>query len=163
MTSLARILISSAILLLPPLAGITWSSAATGEPSGTLILDSLSDCFEPVTFDHEMHQDGYSCAACHHHTTGNNSGATNCCRCHALTNRAETVRCSDCHGTPETLPEQLNGEAPGLYHIDTPGLKGALHLQCLGCHREEGGPVGCHDCHEFTPVGEKRFFTAKEP
>ena len=31
-----------------------------------------------------------------------------------------------------------------------PGLMGAYHLQCMGCHKEMGmeKPVSCTDCHK---------------
>ncbi len=37
------------------------------------------------------------------------------------------------------------------------GSEGGLSPQCLGCHRETGGPTGCQDCHVRTEVGDAFF------
>jgi hypothetical protein len=48
-------------------------------------------------------------------------------------------QCASCHGQPfvENKPH-------------TPGLLGAYHIQCMGCHAEMGieKPVGCTECHK---------------
>ena len=48
-------------------------------------------------------------------------------------------QCGSCHGKPfdEKKPH-------------TPGLLGAYHIQCMGCHAEMGieKPVGCTECHK---------------
>ncbi|MBL0716346.1 MAG: hypothetical protein JJV98_21920 [Desulfosarcina sp.] len=48
-------------------------------------------------------------------------------------------QCASCHGKPfvENKPH-------------TPGLLGAYHIQCMGCHAEMGigKPVGCTECHK---------------
>jgi len=105
------------------------SKAPTNEPvkqavrtaPEMLTLSSLENRHDPVTFSHLMHTEmTEDCATCHHHSpTG------------------ETPSCGECHGAPFD-PKNLN----------MPGLKGAYHLQCLGCHREmDTGPVGCTECH----------------
>jgi hypothetical protein len=47
--------------------------------------------------------------------------------------------CGNCHGKP------FDAENPMK-----PGIMGAYHLQCMGCHKEMGmtKPVGCTDCHK---------------
>ena len=60
-----------------------------------------------------------------------------CADCHHHSQADQTPSCRECHDTPFN-PVNLN----------LPGLKGAYHLQCLGCHREmESGTVGCYECH----------------
>lgn len=86
----------------------------------TLILSRLETRYEPVVFSHEMHTIlTEDCANCHHHSPP-----------------GQTPSCAECHGAPFN-PENLN----------LPGLKGAYHLQCMGCHKEMGAPVGCTECH----------------
>ena len=48
-------------------------------------------------------------------------------------------RCESCHGKPFN---ELN--------LFIPGLLGAYHQQCIGCHEEMEipGSTGCTDCHE---------------
>jgi hypothetical protein len=94
-------------------------AAADGPES--LTLNRLENRYESVAFSHGMHSEmTESCAACHHHSPV-----------------GQTPSCGECHGKPFD-PEKLG----------TPGLKGAYHLQCMGCHKEMGsGPVGCTDCH----------------
>jgi hypothetical protein len=93
--------------------------ASKGGPE-SLTLSSLENIYQPVVFSHNMHAEiAEDCAACHH-----NSPA------------GQTPSCGDCHGEPFN-PENLN----------MPGLKGAYHLQCMDCHKEIGGPVGCTQCH----------------
>jgi DnaJ-class molecular chaperone len=86
-----------------------------------LILNSLEQRYEPVTFSHGIHTEmTENCATCHHHSPA-----------------GQTPACRECHGAPFD-PKNLN----------MPGLKGAYHLQCMGCHREMGGgPMGCDECH----------------
>jgi predicted CXXCH cytochrome family protein len=86
-----------------------------------LILGALEKRYEPVTFSHDMHTlMADDCATCHHHSEP-----------------GQTPGCHECHGAPFD-PKNLN----------MPGLKGAYHLQCMGCHQEmDSGPVGCTECH----------------
>jgi hypothetical protein len=85
------------------------------------ILNTIEKLYEPVTFSHGVHTlMADDCATCHHHTQP-----------------GQTPACSECHGAPFD-PKNLN----------MPGLKGAYHLQCMGCHQEmESGPTGCTECH----------------
>jgi hypothetical protein len=87
----------------------------------TFTMKSLENIYQPVIFSHGLHAEmGGDCAACHHHSPA-----------------GQTPVCGECHG------EAFNPE-----NLNMPGLKGAYHLQCLGCHREMGaGPTGCTECH----------------
>jgi len=84
-------------------------------------LGTLSKIYEPVLFSHGQHTlMAEDCATCHHHSEP-----------------GVTLACKECHGAPFD-PKNLN----------MPGLKGAYHLQCMGCHQQmSSGPVGCTDCH----------------
>ena len=48
-------------------------------------------------------------------------------------------QCASCHGQP--FDERK---------LNSPGLLGAYHIQCMGCHAEMGieKPVGCTECHK---------------
>ena len=124
----------------------------------TVTIDYLQELFEPVNFDHRMHAEAYACNACHHHNTGDGTQNRTCEKCHAHSEPTGVVSCSGCHQQQETESSSPSKHTEGNpYHIDKPGIKGALHLQCLGCHLEEEGPTGCQECHEFTQAGRKRF------
>lgn len=141
---------------------LTCSSHAFGvqtiEGVESITFDYLQHLYEPVIFDHQTHSDMYGCSRCHHHTTGEPSEQKRCLRCHNTSQPSEDVACSSCH---KIAKESLSLQDLEVYHIDTPGLKGALHLQCLGCHRSEEGPTDCVDCHDFTSAGRKRFAVDK--
>ena len=111
-------------------------------------LDTLSNIYDAVTFDHAMHADMASCAACHHHTTGMPAENTNCVSCHAASGEAHEVACTGCHASsPGSGAKMKEAQAVDLFHTDATGLKRAYHLQCLGCHREMEAASGCEDCH----------------
>ncbi len=122
-------------------------------------LDSLSDLYGPVPFDHLMHLDFGSCADCHHHGTGVPVQDANCARCHSNAETVPIISCKECHARdPFSATDIREKEADlHLYHRDKPGLKGAYHLSCLGCHEEMGAPTGCNDCHVRTKAGEAFF------
>ena len=99
-------------------------------PEGVILLDMLSsvedveDHFGPVPFDHSGHarwaEIAGGCALCHHYTP---EGATHpaCRSCHEIAFKHED--------------------------ISKPGLKGAYHRQCMGCHREWSHSTACDACH----------------
>lgn len=122
-------------------------------------LNSLSQLYDGVTFDHTLHLDvGADCSACHHHTTGTGVEDERCAKCHDNSGAMDVVACRDCHLAEPFSAAAIHGAASDdLYHIDKPGLKGALHLSCTGCHQEMDGPVGCQDCHERNDSGDAFF------
>jgi hypothetical protein len=124
-----------------------------------IMLDSLTQLYEPVPFDHLMHLDVGSCADCHHHGTGVPVQDPNCARCHANAEAVPIVSCKSCHSPDPFSAADIRekDENLNLYHRDKPGLKGAYHLSCLGCHEEMGAPTGCNDCHVRTAEGEAFF------
>ena len=70
-------------------------------------------------------QKGTICLACHH-----NSPVAK-----------KPPRCYSCHGKPFDEKEPLR-----------PGMKGAYHLQCMGCHKQMGlkkpDSLNCIECHK---------------
>ncbi len=97
------------------------AQGAPKDETETYTLSGLEKIYEPVIFSHSMHAEiSGECKSCHHHSPP-----------------GQTPSCGECHGAPFD-PNNLN----------MPGLKGAYHLQCLGCHRDmDSGPVGCTECH----------------
>ncbi len=128
---------------------------AEDAPSAVTI-NYLVKLYQAVEFDHQLHTDMYQCNACHHHTTGDLPANESCRSCHGASKTVEELSCSGCH-TIGQMDHRDATSAQSPYHIDMPDFKGAIHLQCLGCHSAESGPTGCQDCHAFTPAGQKRF------
>lgn len=112
------------------------------------ILNNDSKMFKPVTFPHEMHAEIMSdCEICHHNSI-----------------EGQYPSCKTCHGKPydpknsKILGIKVNRSGilkSGLMkyfesdYLEKPGLKGAFHRKCMGCHKEyDSGPVGCIECHE---------------
>lgn len=130
------------------------SRAQTNAPD-IVELDQLTDLYEPVVFDHDMHAELYPCYRCHHHTTPAGTEDEFCGPCHVQPVILQSIGCVNCHAARLSASEKT---APkGQYHIDTPSLKGAMHLLCLNCHTDEGAPADCRDCHEFTERGRQLF------
>ena len=77
-----------------------------------------------VEFNHKLHSENkLDCTRCHHDFDAylNNRGG-------------EGQPCDTCH--------KKQG------HDDTPSLKEAFHIQCIGCHESmKAGPVTCGECH----------------
>lgn len=129
----------------------------------SLTIDSIKNLYDGVEFDHESHVDfaEENCAECHHNTVGVPMKEKRCSECHqqSITGR-EKVACGDCHSLQPFAAVQLKKmEERFLYHIDKPSLKAAYHLNCLMCHKEQGAPTGCNDCHKMTVAGERFFDT----
>jgi len=125
-----------------------------------ITLDSLEKLYSKVDFDHASHIKMIKdCGVCHHHTTGTLVNDANCIRCHKNSSATQQVACKSCHSvnpfTAETM--QAKGQDPTVYHNDKPGLKGAYHQACLGCHTRMKGPTGCQDCHARKPEGDALF------
>ncbi len=153
------IALTTGALLFAP--GLALSMDADDAPE-EITIDSLANLYSAVEFNHLMHTEYASCAECHHHTTGVQVADPNCIRCHANTPEGDDVTCTGCHAADRFSKEHLaTMDNPQLYHIDKPGLKGAYHLNCIGCHESIDGPTGCQDCHTMTEAGEERFNTGK--
>ena len=147
------------VMLLAPVGVLAMDADDAPE---SVEIDSLAKLYGPVEFDHAAHVSMADCSDCHHHTTGSGPASPNCARCHDGVEEGESVSCSDCHAAEPFGRENLEEmENPEIFHIDKPGLKGAYHLNCVGCHQELDGPTGCQDCHTMTEAGEELFNTGK--
>lgn len=121
-------------------------------------IAGLVDLYGPVEFHHKQHTEAASCSDCHHHTLGTTPTRWNCIKCHANSHEADSISCGDCHPRDRFSTRYLiTLDNPDLFHKETPGLKGAYHLNCVGCHQDVGGPTGCEDCHTMNEAGKKRF------
>lgn len=144
-------------LLLTALVAASPSLAA--DPPKTVSIDPLVEYYAAAPFDHEMHLDvADSCATCHHHTAGVPPKTGVCAKCHRKADAQEKVACRACHAAQPFVTAEIGIHKDGkTYHIDIPGLKGAYHLNCLGCHQQMGGPTGCQDCHKRVKKGDDLF------
>jgi hypothetical protein len=158
MKAFRKMMIAGASLLLAALGPATRSLAA--DPPKGVTIGPLAKYYETVDFDHAMHTDiAENCATCHHHTVGTPALKGECATCHKKEEISEKVACRGCHAAEPFSSTEINRLSDGgkRYHIDMPGLKGAYHLSCLGCHEEQGGPTGCEDCHERNKLGDELF------
>ncbi|BCS54393.1 hypothetical protein GSbR_40380 [Geobacter sp. SVR] len=127
----------------------------------TITLNDKGTLYEPFPFNHAKHvRDAKECSDCHHHTTGTLVEDPNCVRCHRNSGEAKTVTCRGCHSrspfSVASLKELSSNEK--IYHRDKPGLKGAMHQACIGCHsKQAAGPVGCEDCHTRKKAGHALY------
>lgn len=100
-------------------AGGTADAAPEQDPGPATIMLAEGTKQGTITFAHKDHEDRIDCMRCHHEMEDPEGPAQACKACH-------------------------NPQA-----TDTFGAKKAFHLQCLGCHKEEGkGPTKCAGCHE---------------
>ena len=143
------------------LAGAGSGFCETGPDS--VVLDGLAEFYDPVQFNHTMHVDlaEGKCAKCHHHTTGAAPLEPLCQKCHKGGSDVGVYACRDCHPQKRFEADYLASldKDRQRHHLDKPGLKGALHRNCLGCHTENGGPTGCQDCHSRNAKGNNLFRT----
>lgn len=90
---------------------------------------------QPATpFTHKAHYDDYSigCAICHHSVKAQGGGPT----------KEYTCSSSGCHEA-----DKCNGASVGKKNTACPNFEDAFHMQCIGCHRKDGGPTKCKECH----------------
>ena len=115
------------------------NKAVAGEPPETIEIKELKNLYGPVEFPHSDHFDyADDCSVCHHHSEG------------------KTISCKVCHKPFKVYKYEGSKRINGL------GLKGAYHGRCLGCHKEEGGPVGCTECHERAKKPVPNYTSEKE-
>ena len=154
------------LLLTVILSVVTFASVVIAETGPDVIeIDGMVSYYGPVSFDHAMHVEltEQNCTKCHHHTTGMTPKDARCLKCHKGGEEADSMACGDCHSSRRFESDYLSSLAtdPNLYHIDKPGLKGAFHRNCLGCHKEIGGPAGCQDCHVRNDSGDAFLHAGK--
>jgi hypothetical protein len=103
------------------------------------VLSQLEDMYKPVQFNHELHAKmegmGEGCGACHHHTAP-----------------GEFAPCRECHPISPAESQKLR----------QPGLKGAYHRHCMGCHREWSHDTKCVVCH-LPKEGDTPTLAAQDP
>ena len=123
-------------------------SLYAGEGTDIIKLGTMVNIYEPVHFEHGMHEEMASCATCHHHTLGMPTEDEKCLRCHWGSGETDEIMCSGCHAKlPGDAVKFDIGREEGRYHIDVTGLKRAYHLKCMGCHVDLEAASGCEDCH----------------
>lgn len=88
-----------------------------------ILINEIEREYQGVDFSHKLHAD----------MTAMRNG---CQECHHLQKTEEISACKQCH------PAEVTGE-----QLNQPGLKGAYHRQCLGCHQEWSGETACEMCH----------------
>lgn len=158
----------SSLLTITLLIGITVFLGGfpvhAADPPAKVKIERLTKYFAPVEFDHASHVEMIGgCTECHHHTTGTEPSNAECVRCHGGGKKSASVACQDCHAAEPFSAAYVREQVADrfLYHLDKPGLKGAYHMNCVGCHRDSGGPVDCADCHARTDAGEQLYRTGK--
>lgn len=144
----------------------SYSLAASSQSiPDSITLNQNGKLYKPFSFDHAKHINMIKeCSDCHHHTTGTLVLDQNCVRCHKNSSPTATVSCKGCHSATPFSPEELaQKRADKLrYHQDKIGLKGAMHQNCMGCHKKQGaGPVGCQDCHPRSQAGNAFYSAGK--
>lgn len=160
MEQIPKYLLSTAmVMLLCFFSSVTIAAAAEGPDE--VIIDSLALLYEPVYFDHAIHEeiaDG-NCSVCHHHTLGSEIDDENCIQCHTGSSGTDEISCQGCHSNKRFEAEYLIRISAdnSLYHRDRLGLKAAYHIRCMNCHQEMDAANGCQDCHSRTDTGDKFF------
>jgi len=141
MSKRVSILTALGIVVVFVFLGIMCLEGYSKKVPSTIVLKSLENIYGPAEFPHRDHIDmADSCYTCHHH----GKSTLGCSKCHKASTvyqykKTSNPTCTKCHGTSKGK----GGEVLRA-HL---GLKGAYHKMCLDCHNEQGGPVGCTDCH----------------
>lgn len=131
-------------------------------------LSGPDDGYGAVLFTHRRHDvnAGGNCAACHHRQStadGDRTGVEfyvvhramgtsiqgDCQSCHVDLREKRIQKCSDCHRLADETDDRSR-----------PGLLGAFHANCIGCHlgqpADKAAPTGCDDCHQPRQAGGGR-------
>lgn len=117
--------------------------AAAAKPGGeskgpdTILLKALAGMTAKrlgTPFTHKSHYDDYEvkCIECHHAVKAKGGAVP------------VTKTCSDagCH-----LADQCDGQTVAKKNKECPIFEEAYHVSCIGCHRAQGGPTKCAECH----------------
>ncbi len=124
-----------------------------------VINTASSNFYGPVRFSHRSHDSftGGDCGVCHHRFSFDDEDrvGVDLSELHAMMDIRLGGPCSSCHGDLEDNTPQSCGHCHG--HANEPdasarpGLKGALHRQCIGCHEQSSrgtnAPTTCNSCH----------------
>jgi hypothetical protein len=161
MEQVPKYLIVPTMLLMLCVYPLYSENATAGEGPDSVVIDALAQLYDPVEFDHAMHEEATdgNCSTCHHHTLGTPVEDENCARCHAGSEGADEVTCQGCHAAKRFEADYLNQIRADntIHHTDKVGLKAAYHLRCMSCHVEMEAPNGCQDCHARNQAGDKFF------
>jgi hypothetical protein len=93
------------------------------------IIDALRERMQESRLSGFFHNEKEAiCQGCHHHSPASD----------------KPPQCANCHG------KQWNADKPAM-----PGILGAYHLQCMGCHKKMNieKPAECIECHELKKQG----------
>jgi len=112
-------------------------SAAEGP--GIVTMNEKGEHYGRVVFSHrshaEMSETGSGCSECHHEAT-----------------EGRVMRkCSECHS-----PSRLRTD------LEKPDLRGAIHRQCVACHRQWEPDIRCGACHAAEPGAATATDTPRE-
>lgn len=119
-------------------------------------LDSISNRYGAVLFDHEKHKLMTDCSTCHHqHGTGS-AAKIDCRNCHRMNDKefrrvldfSSFTSCRNCH-------PPISSSESGI--LNMPGLKAAYHRKCFNCHDVVGNPMNCtKSCHKERRISWQR-------
>ena len=124
-----------------------------------------------ILFDHQAHNESYelSCMECHHTVNSEQPMSAPCGSCHKATDEKIDVfgkngtfdhdmhseeldlTCSECHHN-YSEDEGANPQLCSNCHNQEEGADSSLdrgtafHLQCIGCHEDNGVSAGQNDC-----------------
>jgi hypothetical protein len=93
------------------------------------IIDALKERMQESRLSLFFHNEKEAiCQGCHHHSPASE----------------KPPQCANCHG------KQWDAKRPSM-----PGILGAYHLQCMGCHKKMNieKPAECIECHELKKQG----------
>lgn len=114
------------LLTILVLGALTLTLVKMGPADSTLAGPHTEIARSPAYFPHDAHMDIVGdCMACHHRYKDGRNVATE-----DELDGDEAMRCRTCH----TRNDSVNASE-------------AFHRQCIGCHREQGGPLTCGECH----------------
>lgn len=89
-----------------------------------IVMSEGTGHYGRVEFSHRIHAEmaetGRGCRECHHEATEDRP----------------VRRCGECHAAQRARED-----------LETPDLRGAIHRQCMGCHRQWAADARCDSCH----------------
>ncbi len=109
----------------------------------TVKIKQLSNLYEPVAFPHRKVVNAIADRISDNKLSGSfhASEATICQGCHHNSPASKKPpQCSSCHGASWDASQ-----------MSKPGILGAYHQQCMGCHKQMKieKPMGCTECHKL--------------
>lgn len=106
-------------------------------------INRLENLYEPVPFPHRKVVNAIVSQVADHPVSGffHANEATICQGCHHNSPASKTPPpCASCHGARWDVNQ-----------LSKPGILGAYHQQCMGCHKAMAveKPMGCTECHKL--------------